>query len=526
MAYLPNAVDATNPLDSTDASTAAAEFRALKAYVQTLVLTAGQFSPVRQTIQDGVINATGDAAFFTAPGGGGLALDLKAAGRPLVVNFAGGNTGTGVNDRLGSQTNDVANVVAALAANNTSFLLADYVSAGVFTWSTLLAPPQYGKVYNQAVQSLLKFSGANASTTILDDYGNSWTAAGNAQLSTGTLIDTLNTLALDGTGDWVDSTNITTLGSGSWTVEIKVRWPVLPPASTIQMIAEMSTSGFGMQLFLQADVTPTRTLRLNLSSNGTSNDIAVLVGASTTWAAATTYHFAVCYDGLTGKYFVYKDGVQDSTVTSSLKIAIGSKMRIGANVGAGTQGFNGNVAGFRFLPYCAYPNGATFAVPSLATFTAVGPTSSDFFDNQAMKMYTVSAASSVAGVNPTLTQKYRLYFGEVDTSGLAVTAVRNYAFGNLGKGQTWQSFNFGSYRVIGVTYTNNTGRPIMVSVGVNYGVGSSMNFSCGGIIIGFGSNANASGVASTNSWVVPSGVTYSVLIAGGAPTLNQWAELR
>lgn len=36
MAYTPNPSDATNPLDTIDASTAAAEFRALKAYLQTL----------------------------------------------------------------------------------------------------------------------------------------------------------------------------------------------------------------------------------------------------------------------------------------------------------------------------------------------------------------------------------------------------------------------------------------------------------------------------------------------------------
>lgn len=34
MAYIPNPVDGTNPLDSVDISTAAAEFRALKAYIQ------------------------------------------------------------------------------------------------------------------------------------------------------------------------------------------------------------------------------------------------------------------------------------------------------------------------------------------------------------------------------------------------------------------------------------------------------------------------------------------------------------
>ncbi len=38
MAYVPNATDETNPLDSVDRSTAAAEFRTLKAYIKTTIL--------------------------------------------------------------------------------------------------------------------------------------------------------------------------------------------------------------------------------------------------------------------------------------------------------------------------------------------------------------------------------------------------------------------------------------------------------------------------------------------------------
>jgi hypothetical protein len=44
-----------------------------------------------------------------------------------------------------------------------------------------------------------------------------------------------------------------------------------------------------------------------------------------------------------------------------------------------------------------------------------------------MKMYKVTAASTVAGNNPTFTQTPRVYMAECDTSGVGVTAVRDYA---------------------------------------------------------------------------------------------------
>ena len=72
MVYIPNPVDATQPLGTVDASTADDEFRALKAYIAGIVLTAGMFSPVRQTVIDGVVDPTGAPVFLTVPGSGGL----------------------------------------------------------------------------------------------------------------------------------------------------------------------------------------------------------------------------------------------------------------------------------------------------------------------------------------------------------------------------------------------------------------------------------------------------------------------
>jgi hypothetical protein len=53
---------------------------------------------------------------------------------------------------------------------------------------------------------------------------------------------------------------------------------------------------------------------------------------------------------------------------------------------------------------------------------------SEFFSIPKMKMSRVSAASVSAGTDPTFTQVNRVFLGEADTSGAAVTAVRSYAY--------------------------------------------------------------------------------------------------
>lgn len=62
MSYVPNASDATQPLPSTPASTAAAEFRALKARINGLDLTTADraiIAGVPKTITVGAIDSGG-----------------------------------------------------------------------------------------------------------------------------------------------------------------------------------------------------------------------------------------------------------------------------------------------------------------------------------------------------------------------------------------------------------------------------------------------------------------------------------
>ena len=104
--------------------------------------------------------------------------------------------------------------------------------------------------------------------------------------------------------------------------------------------------------------------------------------------------------------------------------------------------------------------------------------------------------------------------------GQALTAMSS-----VGYGQTWQ--NVAASRVIGTTYTNTTGKPIMVNVYcAGSGVASSnATLTVGGLyvsyIVGDSTNGNA---GATLSAIVPAGVTYSVDTVNR--TIGFWTELR
>ena len=94
----------------------------------------------------------------------------------------------------------------------------------------------------------------------------------------------------------------------------------------------------------------------------------------------------------------------------------------------------------------------------------------------------------------------------------------------IGTGQTWQAVT----RVEGTTYTNSTGKPIMLNAtfqvtntsGLATAVIDGYSFTCSGY------NTTQGGVTCGNvTLIIPSGSTYS-LTASGASTISNWSELR
>jgi hypothetical protein len=103
------------------------------------------------------------------------------------------------------------------------------------------------------------------------------------------------------------------------------------------------------------------------------------------------------------------------------------------------------------------------------------------------------------------------------SGGQALTALSS-----IGYGQIWSN----PTRASGTTYTNSTGKPIMVCIAITYSATSSQSSSItvGGVTIQSSGGNNVSGAYSTpiHTFIVPNGSTYVASIGG---SLRNWAEL-
>jgi hypothetical protein len=94
----------------------------------------------------------------------------------------------------------------------------------------------------------------------------------------------------------------------------------------------------------------------------------------------------------------------------------------------------------------------------------------------------------------------------------------------LGVGQSWTDVT-GS-RSVNTVYTNSTGKPIMVSVGLDIVAGeATVNwFYVGAVIVAHLQNVSAEAITTT-SFIVPNGSTYKHQYQSVAPTIHNWSEL-
>jgi hypothetical protein len=114
--------------------------------------------------------------------------------------------------------------------------------------------------------------------------------------------------------------------------------------------------------------------------------------------------------------------------------------------------------------------------------------------------------------------------GNLLTSNGSAWVSQAPTFG-IGVGQTWQDVK--SSRSSGTTYTNNTGKPIMVATSsTNVNGFSYMASYCNGILLSEARGATPSSTPSSTgfSFIVPAGSTYSVTFTGTG--INTWVELR
>src|SRR3990172_3889690 len=197
----------------------------------------------RQSVQVSSVDSLGEPEYLQI--GTGLALDLEASPTPIALAFAAGFGANGAIDFYSKISADVGNFVMGLPPDNFSYIFAEFVSSTSFTGDHTIIPPQIGPVYDKTRNSLLHFEGSDASTSFIDDYGNTWTAAGNAQLDTAQFKFGAASLLLDGAGDFATSSNFQSIGfngrdvsvgNGSWRVEGHVRFNVLPTNGLAQTL--------------------------------------------------------------------------------------------------------------------------------------------------------------------------------------------------------------------------------------------------------------------------------------------------
>ena len=105
----------------------------------------------------------------------------------------------------------------------------------------------------------------------------------------------------------------------------------------------------------------------------------------------------------------------------------------------------------------------------------------------------------------------------VTPSGAATIAQST----DLGVGQTWQDVT--SSRSSGVTYTNNTGKPIQVVISVFSITGAESNKLIVGGVTLLDGDLGVGGMVSIQSFIVPSGVSY---VFTTTAQISSWAELR
>jgi hypothetical protein len=479
---------------SYDASATAAK----KVKLDTIV----RYEDVRQTVVAGSVDSNGQANFLNA--GTGLAVDMDATTTPVVATFAAGEDAVGPINYRTRFTADQAEYFTSLAASNTSYLLLDRDTAtGAISAYKTLIPPQYSAAFDKTRQSLLNFEGSDASTTITDDYGNTWAAGGNAQLDTAQFKFGTSSLLLDGTGDYIGNTSVNLLGSDSWQVEGWVRFNALPGAGASTALFNAANAGaYGVLLNLNNTV-GTYYHQPYLSSDGASwnivNGTGVAIAAP---ATGVWYHWSIGYDAVAGRYYSYWDGTKVLDITSANKVCAVTATRFGLTTG-GANGLNGWLDDVRFSPCCRYPAGATFTPP-----TAAHTADAEWFDS--------ATATWKYGSPTSWTTKQRVCVGEVTTNATVPTSITAYALRGAYTSPRTAIPASGTLQ----SFSHNVGRPDTdITVSVVCVTGNKAYQPGDRIVLSNSADAAAGGVSFGHTGRNTAGVTFS----SGIPAIDKGA---
>lgn len=205
----------------------------------------------------------------------------------------------------------------------------------------------------QGVLTLLHGGGVDASTTITDELGNTWTAVADAQIDTAQykFLSVGSSIKFDGTGDYISTPDDDKWAfAGDFTIDFWVRFAALPAGGAemgffrqvqdANNLMQFRLLGTGPQWqFYQVEATVT----------------TINVVKATTVAVDTWYHVALVRSG--NDFMIFQDGVQvGTTVTDTTAIANRTGDIIAGNV------LNGWLADYRITNSALWT--ADFTPPS------------------------------------------------------------------------------------------------------------------------------------------------------------------
>lgn len=212
---------------------------------------------------------------------------------------------------------------------------------------------------------LMDFEGANGSTSFKDWVGNSWSASGNAQLTTTTPIRGASSLLLDGTGDWITAVVPKAVGTSDFTIECEI---VVNSLAADREIFAIADSGMNLNNFnIVFEVKTTGALRGSIqtgSSGGVNVDITT---ATSLIATSTRYHVAFVADGSTARLYIEGVQQQSGSITGTRNNQQ-TYCRVGHLSASPARDFNGRIDMLRVRNgECLYPSGTTFTPPTSFT---------------------------------------------------------------------------------------------------------------------------------------------------------------
>jgi hypothetical protein len=272
------------------------------------------------------------------------------------------------------------------------------------------------------------------------------------------------------------------------------------------------------------------------ANNGTADQARnAMIRLTTTTTAA----FSVYAPPSSKQYIIWNNSGYAATIYNSTVIGNTTAAGTGVTIADGNKIIvfsNGTNFYETSVGNVAIANGGTGQSTANAAFNALAPSQASASGKYLKSNGTNTSwdaldvgTADITGVLPAANGGTGL--SSSGTSGNVLTSTgsgwASSAPSGIGIGQTWQ--NMTSSRASGTSYTNSTGKPIMVNVYNDQpDNGFSIRATCGGIVVG-----NASGAAGGDStragmvsFIVPDGTSYSVTYSVGIYSSIVWAELR